>query len=153
MSMDETMGGAGIEILDRQAARVKKRRSSLWLSVILPFILSVVAVAALVYFVARSPAADPGAWADTSLVFLLLPLLILCLIPLVLAGLLIFGTTKLIAWLPEPLASLESGVRRVNRSLSKGIRVGLKPLIILKALWAAFKSIFTQLLAFVGRGE
>jgi len=153
MSMDDVTDRHGIEILDRQAARLRTRRRSLWLSVILPFILGVAAVAALVFFAARAPFSAPSAWADTSLVFLLLPMLILCLIPLVITGLLIFGTTKLLAWLPEPLGSLESGVRRVNRSLSKGIRIGLKPLIILKALWAAIKSVFTQLRVFTGRGE
>ena len=153
MDIDEATRSRGVEVLDRQAARVRTRRKSLWISVILPFILGVFAVAALVYFAARSPIAGPSAWADTSLVFLLFPLLILCLIPLVLTGLLIFGTTKLINWLPEPLDSVESGVRRVNRGLTRGIRVGLKPLIILKAIWAAVKSAFNQLRALVGRGE
>ena len=153
MDIDEATRSRGVEVLDRQAARVRTRRKSLWISVILPFILGVFAVAALVYFASRSSAAGPGAWADTSLVFLLFPLLILCLIPLVLTGLMIFGTTKLINWLPEPLGSVESGVRRMNRGLTRGIRVGLRPLITLKAIWAAVKSAFNQLRAWVGRGE
>ncbi len=145
--------GPGIDLLNRQAERTKKRRMSLWLSIVLPFILSLAAVAALVFFVARSGMGNASVWSDTSLIFLMLPMLLLCLIPLVLVGALIYGTFWLIGWLPGPLGTVESGVRRANRSLSRVLRVGLRPLITLKAFWAAIKAALSRLQTSARRGE
>jgi hypothetical protein len=153
MGFESSGSGQVIEPLNRQAERMKKRRISLWLSVVLPFILDVLAIGAMVVFVARSGTGSASAWSDTSLIFLMIPMLLLCLIPLVLVGLLIYGTSWLIGWLPGPLGSLESGVRRVNRGMSHVLQSGLRPLIILKALWAAIKTAITRLLGSTGRGE
>lgn len=143
----------GIDLLNRQTERINKRRTSFWLSVVLPFIASVLVVGVLVYLIARSGMGSAGAWADTALTFLMLPMLLLCLIPLALVGVLTYGTFWLIGWLPGPLGTVETGVRRVNRGLSRGIDVGMRPLITVKAFLTAIRVGLSRLQDFTGRGE
>jgi hypothetical protein len=131
--------------LNRKDERAKKRRRSFWLGIALPFVLGTAALGAGVYLVSRSGVGDASAWADASLSFLLIPMLLLCLIPLALIGALIYGAQKLIGWLPEPMGSLDTGMRRVNRSVRRVMEAGLKPLISIKGFWAAWKAAFAQL--------
>ena len=143
---------ADLEVMRRKAERRRVRRRSLWLSVLLPFFLGLLGIGGLVAWAWASGAGSASAWADTSLTFLLLPLLLLCLVPFLLLGALSFGLIKLIGWLPDPLDRVDHILGRIERGSEQATRAVVQPLIRVKSLGAAFKAGWARLGAIL-RGE
>ncbi|MEJ2013690.1 MAG: hypothetical protein P8X64_15890 [Anaerolineales bacterium] len=137
MQEERTDPVTDMEKMQRRAERRRRRRTSLWLSVLLPFLAGTLVIAALVAWAWIGGAGDASAWADTSLTFLMLPLLLLCLLPFVLMLALSYGLGKLIGWLPEPLDKVDHALGQVGRGAEKVTRAAVQPLIRAKAFSAA----------------
>ena len=131
---------ADLEMMRRKADRRRARRNSFWLYVLFPFFVGVLAVAALVVWAMDAGIGDASSWADTSLTFLLLPLLLLCLLPLALILGLSYGLFKLIGWLPEPLDKVDHVLGQAAYSTERVSRAAVRPLIRTKAIWAGYKA-------------
>ena len=143
---------ADIETARRRTTRRAARRRSLWLSVLLPFIAGTLVIAAIVAVAWRSGAGTASSWADTSLTFLLLPLLLLCLLPFALLVALSYILARLMGWLPEPLDRLDQIMQRVQAGSGRVTRTAVRPFIHLRALWAAFGAGFERFMQ-GNRGE
>jgi hypothetical protein len=152
MDGDRTDAVADLERMRRKAERSLARRRSLWLSVLLPFFLGTLGMGALVAWAWTSGTGSASAWADTSLTFLLLPLLLLCLVPFLVLAALSFGLIKLIGWLPDPLDRVDSILRRIERGSERAMRAAVQPMIRVKALSAAVQAGWARLGAIL-RGE
>jgi len=135
---------ADIEAARRRTVRRTARRRSLWLSVLLPFIAGTLVIAAVVAVAWRSGAGTASSWADTSLTFLLLPLLLLCLLPFALLVALSYGLVRLMGWLPGPLDRLDQIMQNVQAGSGKATRAAVRPIIQLRALWAALGAGFER---------
>jgi hypothetical protein len=131
---------ADLEMMRHRADRRHARRNSLWLHVLFPFFLGTLAVAALVVWAGYSAIGDASSWADTSLTFLLLPLLMLCLLPLALIVALSYGLFILFGWLPEPLDKLDHVLGQVTKGTRRVTSAAVQPLIQMKAIWAGFSA-------------
>jgi len=128
---------ADLERIRRSAERRQARRKSLWLGVLLPFLAGTLAIGGLVIWAWTAGVGSASAWADTSLTFLLLPLLLLCLLPFALLLALSAGLIKLIGWLPEPMDRVDHFLGQVERGTGRAARAAVQPMIKASALWAA----------------
>jgi hypothetical protein len=152
MDRDRTDAVADLERMRRKSERRLARRRSLWLSVLLPFFLGTLILGALVAWAWTSGTGSASAWADTSLTFLLLPFLLLCLVPFLVLAALSFGLIKLIGWLPDPLDRVDSILGRIERGSERAMRAAVQPMIRVKALSAAVQAGWARLGAIL-RGE
>jgi hypothetical protein len=141
-----------MEMMQRKAKRRARRRTSMWLNVLLPFVVGTLAIAALVAWAWLGGTGDASAWADTSLTILLLPFLLLCLLPFILLLALSYGLGRLLGWLPEPLDKIDHALGRVERGTERVTEAAVQPLIHVKAFLAAVAAGWAKLGEIV-RGE
>jgi lipopolysaccharide export LptBFGC system permease protein LptF len=97
-----------------------RHRREVWWQIFLPLFLGVILVGALVFGITLTGVGDTSVWAEVSLIWVIIPLLIAALIPLVILIGIVVGLTWLIKNTP-PYAfqvqaafdTVEAGVRRV----------------------------------------
>lgn len=110
--------------------RARHRREVLW-QVFVPLLTGVLLVGALAVGIIVSGVGDASRWADISLIWLLVPMLVLALIPLALLVALIYGLALLMGVLPpyarqaqQVFETIEAVVRRnADRAVEPFLRV------------------------------
>ncbi len=126
-----------------QRNRITKamHRSEMLWQVILPTVVGFLLVAFLAVLLARAEVADASQWADVSLIWLVLPVLLLGLIPLAILGALIYLVTRLLAVLPIGAFRLQKAVIEVEARVRIGTDKAADPIIRLRGARAALRSI------------
>jgi hypothetical protein len=88
--------------------------------------------------------ADVSRFADISAVFLLIPAMLLSLLPLALLGLLIYGLTRLMHFLPEGTRRVRRFVKRVHKVVDTASAKVVEPILRIKSVGAGLKSVFEK---------
>jgi len=102
-------------------------RRQVWLEIYLPLALGLAAVIGAAWGLWGTGMATTRAWADASTIFLILPVLVASLIPLILFAAISVGIILLIRRLPEVSRRLQSLVYRVQWSVRRGADAAVQP--------------------------
>lgn len=131
--------------LPYQKSEIKPDRRTFVLQVLLPLILGVLILAAGIVLLWRAGIGTASAWADTSLIFLLIPWLCAGVFPLVLLAALWYGIFRLTAWLPAPMRAARLFINRAGEYLRRGTDLAVKPIFVVKGAWAVVSAVFKGL--------
>jgi hypothetical protein len=126
-----------------------------WVWIYLPFLIGVLVFVGIGFLVIRAGFGSASAWADTSLIFMLLPMIILGLVLLVLFGAMIFGIVKLIAMIPEWFLSIRRVFWQAENAVQRSGDIAVRPFTVMKSSWAALQESFSWLVSIAGifKGE
>lgn len=139
--------------LPNQSNNVKPDRRAFNLQVILPLILGILVLAGGTILLSQAGVGTASAWADTSLVFLMLPWLCVGLVPLAVLAALWYGIFKLTAWLPEQLRKVTEYIELSGRYLRKGTDLAVRPLFAVKGAWAVVTTFLKGLGSIIGMDD
>jgi hypothetical protein len=134
--------------LPNQAPEIKPDRRSFMLQVMLPLVIGVLILIAGVVLLGRSGVGTASAWADTSLIFLLIPWLCVGVFPLALLAAFWYGLFRLTAWLPAPMRTAKLYIDRAGGYLRKGSDLAVRPIFTVKGAWAVASAIIKGLASF-----
>ena len=107
----------------------------------LPLIIGVLLIAGLAIFLWPDDS-NPGVLADVSVVCLALPILLLGVLAVVILGIAVFATEKLIQMLPAPFRKAHRIIERLERAAKRGGDLAAKPMISTLSAWAGIKAFF-----------
>lgn len=124
-------------------ARQAHRRDLIW-QIIVP--MGIVAVIFIVISVltAMRPETTASLWADISLIWLLIPWLIIALFTLVILGGLIYGMAKLLQIIPTYTKKLLDVIHFIQEKLKLAADASTKPVFFLEGIAASFRNIFQK---------
>jgi hypothetical protein len=109
--------------------------------VFVPLFLGVILVAALAVGIGMSSRGGTRLWADISLIWLIIPLIIAALIPLALLIALIWGLTRLLGLLPGWMYQVQGIFRRINAGVRQGADRVTAPILETRSRVAAVKAL------------
>lgn len=110
----------------------------------LPLIIGFLMLTALIVVIVALGFGGIGVWADTSLVFLILPMLLVGLLILIFSSALLYGVWRLSGWVLSPLQRAQTYAARAVHITRRSMDLTAKPVIVLSGLAAG--------LARIGRG-
>ena len=123
-----------------EVTRTFHRREVLW-QVTVPFGVGVLLILALAGGVFFTGARDTSLWADVSTIWLLLPVIVLALIPLVLLVLLIYGVTWLVTHLPVYTFIVQQAFRQVDSRVQEIADRAVEPALRVRSSLAALRAL------------
>ena len=115
-------------------------RRQVWLQIYLPFLGGFVLVAAVAWLLWNGGMAGASAWADASLILLLVPVLVLSVIPIVLLAALAYGVSYLLGQIPVPAHQVQQSLAQVQRIAEVASDRVSKPVIVFKSGAAAARA-------------
>jgi len=80
-------------------------------------------------------------WAEISAIFVILPLLIVTLIPLVLAVVVIYGIQQVLKSLPPYTRKTQLAIERIQRQIKSGADISIKPILQIQGFLAVITSL------------
>jgi fatty acid desaturase len=92
----------------------KAFRRTVWLQIYIPLIFIILLVIGFVTILWTGGVGTFSGWADTALIFLLIPALLVGLIIFVIIAALCYGIFYLIGWIPGPSKEVQRVMRRVT---------------------------------------
>jgi hypothetical protein len=124
------------------------RRETIW-QIIVPLIFSISIILGLGVWaiVTVAQGGDVSQAADTSLIFLLIPVLILSLIPLVLLGGLVYGMVRLLKVLPSKFYLVQGLLLKVQERVKQGADIAAEPVLRINSVgagWQTFKRVLRR---------
>jgi hypothetical protein len=108
-------------------------RRQVWLQVYLPFIGGLAVLAGVAAVLWTSGTGSASAWADASLILLLLPLILFSVIPIVLLIALIYGVSYLIKRIPVPANQAQQAIAQVGHTIQRAADQAVQPMVISKS--------------------
>ena len=130
---------------ERAQARAAYRRRALWW-VDLPFVVGLLLLGAVAYSTVRAGMGTPSAWADTFLIMLLMPAIVMGLLAIVVAVGLVYLLSRLLGWLPgrtHPARSwLVRAAKGVGRASDAVSRLVIQPAAAAAAFRAGWRRIW-----------
>lgn len=133
-----------------QKQKVRATRRTFLLQVLLPLLVGILILAAGIVLLWRGGVGTASAWADTSLIFLMLPWLCVGLLPMALIAALWYGVYKLTAWLPATLRQVRDYLDQAGLYLRKGSDIAVRPIFVVKGAWALMTTFFKGLASLIG---
>jgi len=105
--------------------------------------------------VVRAGFGSASVWADTSLIFMLLPTILLGLVLFVLLVLMVYGIYKLITMIPEWFTSIRRFFWQAENAVQQTGDIAVRPFTVMKSSWAALRESYSWLvsIARIFKGE
>ncbi len=118
------------------------RREKTW-QIILPLIVGILIILGLGSWaiVTVTQGGDVSQAADTSLIFLLIPVLILSLIPLALLGFLVYGMVRVLTFLPPKFYLVQGFFLKVQERVQQGADIAAEPVLRINSIGAGWQAI------------
>jgi hypothetical protein len=116
----------------------KEFQKVVWLQIYLPLVLIILLVGSLVAYLWVGGVGTYSGWADTALVFLLIPVLIAGLIFFGVVAVLCYGIIYLIGWLPGPSKQGQEIMRKVVYETRRVTDLAVRPFFAPSAAKSAF---------------
>jgi hypothetical protein len=130
--------------LENDPFKSKKRRKpskefqrTVWLQIYIPLIVIILVLIGVVTLFWVEGVGTFSGWADTALVFLLIPALLLGLILIVLIAAISFGIFYIIGEIPGPARQAQDGMRKVASETRRLASLVVKPFFAPKAAGSA----------------
>jgi len=128
-------------------------RRKVFLQIYLPLFLILIAVGVLVGSLWVTESGSASAWADLSLVMLIIPALIVGLILLIFLAAFVYGIWYLIGIIPEPMRQLQDIVKKVAASTERYTNLAAKPVIIPRALSSGISAAIRGILSIFSKHQ
>ncbi|MBE9478709.1 MAG: hypothetical protein IMY80_01995 [Chloroflexi bacterium] len=120
-----------------------------WVWIYLPFLVGILVLVGIGILVVRAGFGSVSAWADTSLIFMLLPMIILGLVLVVLFGAMIYGIVKLITMIPEWFTIIRRFFWQAENAVQQAGDIVVRPFTVMKSSWAALQESYGWLVSIV----
>jgi hypothetical protein len=122
-------------------------KRQIWLQIWLPLIVGILVVAGIVTGLTLAHIGTASAWGDTALVFLLLPLLLVGIIMISLAGVLVYFVGRVMRGLPGPLRMVDAKVQQTACWARRVSGPLVKPFIVLQASWSSVQTVRDRIIS------
>lgn len=116
-----------------------RRYIRVWIT--LPIVVGILLLSTMVVLIIVLGLGGVGVWADVSLVFLILPVLLVGLLVMVFLGAVLFGIWRLSGWVLPPLRKAQTFTAQAAHSTRRGMDLAAKPVIVASGLAAGLASI------------
>ena len=127
------------------------RREVLW-QITVPLVVGIVAVLALAFLAARGATNDVSRWADISLIWLILPTLLIAFIFLIVVGAIAFGIVWLVRKLPVPARRAQDLVASLGARVGKITDAAVEPILRAQSFSASLQALRRSLRRETRRG-
>jgi len=114
----------------------KAHRQDVLRQLTLPVIVVLLVLAGVVFWLIQAGVGDFGLWAQISIVFIILPALIIGLILLVILAGLVFGIGYLLGFLPPYARITQDAIQNVKAQAEAGADISAKPIIQIQSFIA-----------------
>lgn len=114
-------------------------RRQVRLQIYLPLGLGILAVGGVGIGLALEGVGTVSAWADITLVYLLIVALIVGLVALAAVGALAFGVGWVIVRLPGPAMQTQVLIARAAGIVRRGAEAGIRPILVTRSAWASVR--------------
>lgn len=121
----------------------RHRRQFLW-QILLPVVMASVLILVAAVFTGRSNTGQVRLWADISIVWLLIPLMLLGVFVFILLAGLIYLLSRLLKATPKHASRIQKFFWQVNQEARRATNLIIKPVMMLKRVAALLKSIFKR---------
>lgn len=128
-------------------------RRQVRLQVYLPLAVGIGIIAGAAALLWTGGLASASAWADASLVLLLLPVLLLSLIPIGVLAAFAYGVVYLMQRIPAPAHRVQRAVARVQQTIRRGSEATVRPFVVIRSGQAAAEATVSRLLSALRRGD
>ena len=112
--------------------------------ILLPMIIVLILISIASVLTTMRPAATASLWADISVIWLLMPLLIFAFISMILMAGLVYGMAKLINITPIYTHKLYNLIRLLTQKIENAADASTKPIFFMEGISASIQSIFRQ---------
>jgi hypothetical protein len=130
------------ELPERNPVTHRSHRKQVFWQITVPLIIGVVILLALGFLTAWRTAPEPvRRWADVSLIWLILPMLVMLLLGTVIVGALAFVVIKIIQKLPAAMLRVQSAIASVGAAVRKLGDKLAGPFIRIRSLLAALDTL------------
>jgi hypothetical protein len=126
-----------------------------WVWIYLPLLIVILVFVGIGFLVVRAGFGSASVWADTSLIFMLLTMIILGLVLAVLFGFMTYGIVKLITMIPEWFISIRIFFWQAENAVQQTGDIAVRPFTVMKSSWAALRESYSWLvsIARIFKGE
>ena len=115
----------------------KAFRKTVWLQIYLPFMLIVLLLAAVVTVLWIGGAGTYSGWADTALVVLMIPVLLMGLVLLVILAGLCYAVIYIFGLIPEPAKRIQDIAARISVETRRFADLAIRPIFVPRAVKTA----------------
>ena len=142
------------DLIPEDVSRPAEKRDY-WVWIYLPFLIGILVFVGIGLLVVRAGFGSASVWADTSLIFMLLPMILLGLVLLVLLVALVYGIYKLITMIPEWFTIIRRFFWQAENAAQRIGDIAVRPFTVMKSSWAALKESYSWLVSIAGifKGE
>jgi len=142
------------DLYPEDASRPAEKRTY-WVWIYLPLSIGILVFVGIGFLVVRAGFGSASSWADTSLIFMLIPAIILGLVLVVLFGAMVYGIIKLIAIIPVWFTSIRIVFWQAENAVQQAGDIAVRPFTVMKSSWAALQEIYGWLvsIARIFKGE
>jgi len=126
-----------------------------WVWIYLPLLIGILVFVGIGLLVVRAGFGSASVWADTSLILMLLPMILLGLVLLVLLVAMVYGIYKLITMTPEWFTIIRRFFWQAENAVQRTGDIAVRPFTVMKSSWAALKESYVWLvsMARIFKGE
>jgi Na+/H+ antiporter NhaC len=126
---------------ERSSEAEQKHHREVLLQITLPLIIFVLIILALAVFAATGAPGNVSRWASVSLIWLLVPMILLAFIFLIILGGLAFGVTRLIGILPEYAHKVQDIFDRIGDLVKQGSDAAVEPFLRVQSFLASVQAV------------
>jgi hypothetical protein len=120
-----------------------------WVWIYLPSLIGILVLVGIAFLIVRAGFGSVSVWADTSLIFMLIPAIILGLVLAVLIGSMVYGIVKLIAIIPVWFTSIRIVFWQAENAVQQAGDIAVRPFTVMKSSWAALQESYSWLVSIV----
>ncbi len=117
----------------------------IWFQIWLPMIIGLLVVAGIVTGLMLAQVSTASTWADTALVFLLLPVIVVGIFVISAVGVLVYFVGRLMRRLPGPLRMVDDRVQQAAGMTRRVSGQLVKPFIVLPASWSSIQTVMDRI--------
>jgi hypothetical protein len=122
-------------------SRRSHRRQLVW-QIMIPFLVMAGLIIASAVLIVRGGGSRVGVWADISLIWIIIPVLLISLVLVFVTGLAIYGMAKLLQIIPRYTSRAQYYSDRISRAAGKAVDGAIRPLVWIKQAGAVINSLF-----------
>jgi len=117
----------------------KAFQKTVWLQIYLPLIFIILLLAGLVSILWIGDVGSYSGWADSALVILMIPALLIGIVVLVIIAGVCYGVMYVIGWLPAPARRGQEILERVSKETRRFADLAARPFMAPRAIFSAVK--------------
>lgn len=135
-----------MENFPKESPTIEIHRRQFFWQIILPLLVTLALLVTGGVFIAIGGTSQARLWADISIIWLIVPALILALLVLVLLGFMVYAIARLLKAMPRFTSQAQDIARRVSAGSQKAADATVKPVLWVQQALAVWKTFLDTLL-------